>query len=79
MPVGGPDRKVIGHSLERTIADAQVEEVIAKTLESNPDGATHWSTSGMAKAVGLSQTAIHRIWRSRGSWRADRTVDYSGV
>lgn len=50
----------------RTIADAQVEEVIAKTLESKPDGATHWSTRGMAKVVGLSQTAIHRIWQAFG-------------
>jgi transposase len=50
----------------RTISDAQVEEVIAKTLESKPDQATHWSTRGMAKAVGLSQTAIGRIWRAFG-------------
>jgi transposase len=48
----------------RTITDAQVEDVIAKTLESKPDNATHWSTRGMAKAVGLSQTAIARIWRA---------------
>ena len=50
----------------RTISDAQVEEVIAKTLETKPDNATHWSTRGMAKAVGLSQTAIGRIWRAFG-------------
>lgn len=50
----------------RSISDAQVEEVIAKTLETKPDNATHWSTRGMAKAVGLSQTAIGRIWRAFG-------------
>jgi transposase len=48
----------------RTISDAQVEEVIAKTLESKPTNATHWSTRGMAKTVGMSQTAISRIWRA---------------
>jgi transposase len=48
----------------RSISDAQVEEVIAKTLESKPAHATHWSTRGMAKTVGLSQTAISRIWRA---------------
>jgi transposase len=48
----------------RTISDAQVEDVIAKTLESKPDNATHWSTRGMAQAVGLSQTAVARIWRA---------------
>lgn len=50
----------------RTIADAQVEEVFAKTLEAKPANATHWSTRGMALATGLSQTAISRIWRAFG-------------
>lgn len=48
----------------RKITDADVERVITKTLESKPPNATHWSTRGMAKATGLSQTAISRIWRA---------------
>ena len=50
----------------RTITDAMVERVVTKTLEEKPKAATHWSTRGMAKAVGLSQTAIGRIWRAFG-------------
>jgi transposase len=50
----------------RTISDAQVEEVIVKTLESTPKDATHWSTRSMANEVGLSQTAVSRIWRAFG-------------
>ena len=50
----------------RTITDARVEEVITKTLETKPSNATHWSTRGMAKHTGLSQTAISRIWRAFG-------------
>jgi transposase len=50
----------------RTITDARIEEVIGRTLESKPEAATHWSTRGMAKAMGLSQTAISRIWRAFG-------------
>lgn len=50
----------------RTITDARVEEVITRTLESKPQAATHWSTRGMAKAMGLSQSAIGRIWRAFG-------------
>src|SRR5271156_6322520 len=46
--------------------DAQVEEVIVKTLESTPKDATHWSTRAMASEVGLSQTAVSRIWRAFG-------------
>ena len=50
----------------RTVTDAQVEEVIVKTLESTPSDATHWSTRSMAAEVGLSQTAVSRIWRAFG-------------
>jgi len=50
----------------RTIGDDAVERVVTMTLESKPKNATHWSTRGMAKATGMSQTAISRIWRSFG-------------
>lgn len=50
----------------RTIEDTQVDAVIAKTLEALPEGATHWSTRLMAKQMGLSQTAVSRIWRAFG-------------
>lgn len=50
----------------RTITDAQVEQIITKTLEEKPKAATHWSTRGMARAVGLSQTAIVRVWNAFG-------------
>jgi transposase len=50
----------------RTITDAMVEEVVTKTLETKPEAATHWSTRGMAGAVGLSQSAIVRIWHAFG-------------
>ena len=50
----------------RTIDDARVDAVIAKTLESVPDGATHWSTRTMAREAGLTQTAVSRIWRAFG-------------
>ena len=50
----------------RTIGDDDVERVVTMTLESKPKNATHWSTRGMAKAAGMSQTAVSRIWRSFG-------------
>jgi transposase len=50
----------------RTITDGQVEEVIIKTLESTPRDATHWSTRSMAREVGLTQSAVLRIWRAFG-------------
>jgi transposase len=51
----------------RTIADEQAEQVITKTLEEPPPHYdSHWSTRSMAQQVGLSQTAISRIWRAFG-------------
>jgi transposase len=50
----------------RTITDEQVDAVITKTLEGTPRDATHWSTRSMAREVGLTQTAVSRIWRAFG-------------
>ena len=51
----------------RAITDPQVEQVITKTLEEPPPNHdSHWSTRSMAKATGMSQTAISRIWRTFG-------------
>ena len=48
----------------RSISDAQVEEVVTKTLESMPANSTHWSSRLMAQRAGLSQSAIVRIWHA---------------
>ncbi|MEY9864201.1 hypothetical protein ABH935_009856 [Catenulispora sp. GAS73] len=48
------------------ISDTQVEDVVVKTLEEVPDGATHWSRYQMAAAVGLSPSTIGRIWHAFG-------------
>jgi transposase len=50
----------------RTISDEQVEEVIVRTLETKPKDATHWSTRSMAREVGLTQSAVLRIWQAFG-------------
>src|SRR5437588_8561837 len=48
----------------RTITDDKVELVIIKTLEDKSADATHWSTRSMAKATGMSQTAVTLIWQA---------------
>ena len=50
----------------RQIGDDAVEAVVVKTLEETPTDATHWSTRSMAKATGMSQSAVSRIWRAFG-------------
>ncbi|MEA2727843.1 MAG: hypothetical protein QOF70_2318 [Acetobacteraceae bacterium] len=49
-----------------TIEDQRIEAVITRTLESQPKGATHWSSRGMARQTGLSVSTVRRIWRAFG-------------
>jgi len=46
------------------ISQKKVDEIIERTLQTKPKGATHWSTRTMAKAVGVSYVTVHRVWRS---------------
>src|SRR3982750_3860316 len=48
----------------RKITDEQVERAVTATLEAAPADATHWSTRSLARATGLSQTAVCRIWHA---------------
>jgi transposase len=57
LPRSGPARR---------ISDARVEQVVTRTLESVPAGRTHWSSRTMAKAEGLSDHTVRRIWRAFG-------------
>jgi len=50
----------------RRISDAQVEEVLVRTLETTPPNATHWSSRSLAAATGLSPRSIVRIWQAFG-------------
>lgn len=50
----------------RTVGDAEIEQVIVRTLESKPKDATHWSTRSMARESGLSHMTIRRIWSAFG-------------
>src|SRR5438105_3053380 len=67
----------------RTVTDAQVEEVIVRTLETTPRDATHWSTRSLAAELGLSQSAVARIWRAFGlqphrqeTWKLSRDPQF---
>ena len=45
----------------RIVTDEQVAGLIARTLETKPANATHWSTWSMARKVGLSQSTVSRV------------------
>ena len=77
----------------RRIDDAEVQRLLALTLEPPPDGSTHWSVRRLAGATGLSSTTVHRIWRehklkphqlrsfkfSRDPQLAEKIVDVVGL
>ena len=41
-------------------------KVLAKTANTSPPNATHWSRASMAKATGISPSAVGRIWAEAG-------------
>jgi transposase len=67
----------------RTVSDEQVEAVITSTLETTPADATHWSTRSLAAELGMSQSAVSRIWRAFGlaphrqeSWKLSKDPQF---
>jgi len=46
-----------------SIPERKVRAVVEATLHTTPPAATHWSTRSMAKAQGLSEATIRRIWK----------------
>ena len=41
-------------------------ELIHKTLKTQPEGETHWSTRSMADEVGVSHMTVCRVWQTFG-------------
>lgn len=50
----------------RRVDQACIDTVIIKSLEERPANATHWSSRALAREMGMSQSAISRIWRAFG-------------
>jgi len=46
-----------------SIPPEKIQDVVEATLHTTPPSATHWSTRSMARAQGLSEATIRRIWR----------------
>ncbi len=45
------------------IGDTKVTAIVEATLHRKPPNATHWSTRTMAKAQGVSEATVRRIWQ----------------
>jgi transposase len=50
----------------KRITAEQVAAIVDATLKTRPPAATHWSTRTMARAQGVSEGMIRRIWHQHG-------------
>jgi transposase len=48
------------------VGSETVAALVAKTTQSMPANATHWSTRSMAREMGISKATVSRIWRAHG-------------
>ena len=48
----------------RTYNEEKVAELLKKTIESKPEGETHWSCRTMEKEAGISSSTVNRIWNT---------------
>lgn len=46
------------------ISSRKIKAIVEATLHTHPPNATHWSTRTMAKAQGVSEATVRRIWKS---------------
>jgi len=58
----------IEHDLPRGGRKPTVDakEVVRLTTQTTPAHATHWSTRTMARAAGVSERSVRRVWRAHG-------------
>src|SRR5271169_1918625 len=55
-----------GRGRKAQISPEKVKQIVEATLHEKPTAATHWSTRTMARAQGVSQTMVQRIWDAHG-------------
>jgi transposase len=64
-PVGLSEDAPHGHS-SQALPALKVKAIVDATLHTTPADATHWSTRTMAKAQGVSNATVSRIWDAHG-------------
>ncbi|MBX2813754.1 MAG: IS630 family transposase [Myxococcales bacterium] len=55
-----------GHPKPTVLGTAVEDEIVRKTTQERPEQGTHWSTRTMAKAVGVSDRSVRRVWKRYG-------------
>jgi transposase len=55
-----------GRGRKPAITAEKIRQILAATLQTNPEGATHWSVRSMAVAQKVSPATVQRIWKAHG-------------
>lgn len=50
----------------RSIEDEKIAEAIQTTLQTKPEGGTHWSCRTLADTTGISKSTVQRVWNAFG-------------
>jgi transposase len=64
--LAGIERDAPRPGRRRKISAAKVKAIVQKTTGERPGDATHWSTRTMARAAGVSEATVRRIWHAHG-------------
>jgi len=62
--IAGIERDAPRPGRGKTITPDVVVEIVRKTTQEKPPAATHWSTRTLAEAMGIDDTAVHRVWKA---------------
>jgi len=63
LGVSGIERDAPRPGRSRTL---NADEIVRKTTQEKPSNATHWSTRSMARAAGVSEASVRRVWHANG-------------
>jgi transposase len=63
LGVNGIERDAPRPGRTRTL---NADEIVRKTTQEKPANATHWSTRSMARAAGVSEASVRRVWHANG-------------
>jgi transposase len=62
----GVEEDAPGRGRRPSYGDEVRQQIVRRTTNATPPAATHWSRRSMAKATGVSDSTIGRIWREHG-------------
>jgi transposase len=66
LGIEGLKKDALRSGRKKKFSIQKVQSIVRKTLEEKPAHATHWRPRTMAKAVGISEKAVRRIWKAHG-------------